>query len=91
MRSDDAILSTMRVEDFPDPVPGSDVIRCDFCGGSCWLSSATRKHLEGIPFKAQCNRCRSPISVRLEEEKIEPPSPEQRREVLGEIVRRSLS
>ena len=63
------IISTMRLEDFPVPVPGSEVLSCYKCGKSVWLSPATKRMLEGKRFKVLCNRCRPSLSILLKEKR----------------------
>ena len=76
---EEVIVSTMRVEDSPIKVPGSEIRQCYLCGGDVLLSPATKKILQerhGDDFKMLCNRCRPPISVFLEET-VEPLTTEQ--------------
>ena len=75
------ILSTMRVADFPNPVPGSEILQCSSCGNDVWLSPSTKRLMSGKEFKALCNRCRSPISIIMEESDVVMPTPGQVKEM----------
>ena len=78
---EETVFISMRVEDNPDPTPGSTIAerKCGQCGKQVWVSPASQPLLETAD-RVLCQKCAPPEFLKLDQ--AEPPLPEQMVEIV---------